>query len=63
MSRYYGHVLITFTDGTTERVGGNRDRIQDDLLVIFTTDTTYGSTKDTHKYPLINIREWYWEDK
>ena len=62
MSRYYGHVLITFTDGTTERVGANKDRIQDNVLVIF-TDTTYGATKDVRRYPLVNVHEWHWEDE
>lgn len=35
MSRYYGYVLIDFTDGTSERVGGNRTRyLSDDGVLV-----------------------------
>lgn len=62
MSRYYGYVLITFNDGTTERVGGNEDGIYNDQLVISTRSPYGGGSKDVRHYPLSNIREWHWEN-
>lgn len=61
MSRYFGHVIVTFTDGTTQKVGGNRDRVANGVLTIW-TDTTYGDIRDKVNFPLTSIRSWRWED-
>jgi hypothetical protein len=63
MSRYWGEVVITFTDGTTETVGGNRERVQDGVLTVWTQpDPGYGPGEKARRFPLINIREWHWKD-
>ena len=61
MSRYYGHVLITFTDGKVDRVGGNRAEIRDEQVVVYTAGN-YGTNTDFRHFPLVNIREWHWEE-
>lgn len=58
----FAYVRVTFTDGTTERVGGTEARIWENQLVISTTHS-YGPNSDVHYYPLANIREWHWEDR
>ncbi len=60
MSRYYGYVLIDFMDGTTERVGGNRERLGDGMLVVYTA-RDYGPDTDVRHFPLANIKSWRWE--
>ena len=54
MSRYFGHVLIEFMDGTSVRIGGSRAVTHEGQLVIKTEDS-YG-TRDTRWFPLVNIR-------
>ena len=62
MSRYFGHVLIEFMDGTSVRIGGNRAVTHEGQLVIKTEDS-YGGTRDTRWFPLVNIRSWRWENE
>jgi hypothetical protein len=62
MSRYYGYMIVTFTDGTTQRVGGNRDHINEGVLVV-STDRGYADRTDHHYFPLCNIREYHWEEQ
>lgn len=62
MSRYYGYVLIDFTDGTSERVGGNRTRyLSDDGVLVVYTALDYGPDTDVRHFPLANIKSWRWE--
>lgn len=61
MSRYYGQVIITFTDGSVEKVGGNRARTHDGILVVCTEGSYGGDARDVHHFPLVNIRSWRWE--
>lgn len=64
MSRFYGYMVITFMDGTTQRVGGNRDSLKGDGMVLSVyTDDGYGSLRDMHNFPIANIREYHWEAK
>lgn len=60
MSRYYGYVIITFIDGSEERVGGNRHAVQDGVLII-RTDTSYSGSKDVSYWPLDNVKSYRWE--
>lgn len=60
MSRYFGHVLIEFMDGTTARVGGNRSVVRDDQLIV-KTESSYGDAKDIWFFPLANIKNYRWE--
>jgi hypothetical protein len=60
--RFYGYMLIEFTDGSNDRVGGNRDRIADGVLQVY-TDDGYGQWKDIRNYPLANIKEYHWEER
>ena len=62
MSRYFGHVLIEFMDGTAARIGGNRAVIHEGQLVIKLEDN-YGGTRNTRWFPLVNIRSWRWENE
>ena len=59
---YYDHAVITFIDGTTERGGGNRERVVDGVLHIWTEDSMGGVT-DKRSYPLVSVRSWRWEGK
>ncbi|WP_269939030.1 hypothetical protein [Arthrobacter sp. HY1533] len=61
MSRYYGYVLITFTDGTTTRVGGNDAVTRNDQLVVKTNSDYGGAARDVQFFPLSNIKTWRWE--
>lgn len=63
MSRYYGYMVITFTNGTTERVGGNRHHLAGDgtVLVVCTAPSYGGALQDVHNYPIANIKEYHWE--
>lgn len=61
MSRYFGHVLIDFMDGRTDRVGGNRTDVHEGQLIVKTVNT-YGGVSDVHWFPLVNIRSYRWED-
>ena len=62
MSRYYGHVIIEFMDGSTARVGGNRAS-SDGLLLKVSTEGNYADVRDITQYPLVNIRSWKWESE
>lgn len=62
MSRYYGHVLLIFTDGTTDRVGGNRTRIEDGVLTVLTARVD-GVHTDLRHFVIANVKSWRWEDK
>lgn len=62
MSRYFGYMVIEFTDGTTERFGGNRDSIHEGVLRVW-TDGSYGGTRDHKSWPLINVKSYQWEDE
>jgi hypothetical protein len=63
MARYYGYVVITFLDGTTERVGGNRYSLNSEgtVLSIYTSSVGDPALRDMHNYPLAGIREYHWE--
>lgn len=60
MSRYFGYMIILFTDGTTERVGGNKHAVQDGVLIV-RTDSSYGSARDVRYFPLANVKSYHWE--
>lgn len=60
MSRYYGYVLIEFTDGATERVGGNRHRVHEGQLVVL-TEGSYGAITNARYFPLANVKTYRWE--
>lgn len=62
MSRYYGHLVVTFTDGTTERVGGNRHEVREGVLSVW-TDASYGGMRDRRWFPLSGVRSYRWEDE
>ncbi|MET3349630.1 UNVERIFIED_ORG: hypothetical protein ABID57_001302 [Arthrobacter sp. UYEF1] len=64
MSRHYGHIVITFNDGTTERVGGNRHHLTGDgtVLVVCTAPAYGGELRDVRNFPIASIREYHWED-
>lgn len=62
MSRYFSYLLITFLDGSTERVGGNHHRVADGVLTVW-TESSYGDRTDRRSFPLLNIREYRWEDE
>lgn len=57
--RYYDYVDITFVDGATERIGGNRERVEEGVLSIWTDSN--GFIEDMVKFPLCSIRSWRWE--
>lgn len=61
MSRHFGHVLIDFMDGRTDRVGGNRIDVHNGQLIVKTVNS-YGDASDVHWFPLVNIRSYRWED-
>jgi hypothetical protein len=58
--RYYDTATITFLDGTTEKVGGNREEVRDGVLTIWTTNS-YGDNRDRVQFPLSAIKSWRWE--
>ncbi len=60
MSRFYGYMIITFIDGSEERVGGNRHAVQDGVLVI-RTEGSYGPSSDVSYWPLANVKSYRWE--
>lgn len=60
MSRYYDYMVIEFIDGTKERFGGNRDRVFEGVLSVW-TDGSYGGTSDVKRWSLANVKSWKWE--
>jgi len=62
MPRRYGYLLITFNDGTTERVGGTSNSLKGDGAVLSVyTETGYSELRDVRNYPIANIKEYHWE--
>ena len=62
MARRYGHMVITFMDGTSQRIGGNGDNLKGDGAVLSVWyDDGYGQLRDVHNFPIANIREYHWE--
>lgn len=53
--RDYAYYVITFTDGTTERIHANRTEIREGVLSIWSEN--YGA-RDWHHFPLANIKSW-----
>jgi len=62
MSDYYNYYLLTFVDGSMERVGGNDTSLRDGVLTIRTL-RNYSGAVDVHHYPLGNLREWHKEER
>jgi len=62
MSDYYNYYLLTFVDGTSERVGGNDTSLRDGVLTIRTLGN-YSPATDVRHYPLANLREWHKEER
>ena len=62
MSDYYGYYVLTFVDGSTERVGGNDASLRDGVLTIRTLNDYSGPGGARH-YPLGNLREWHKEER
>lgn len=58
--RYIDTATVEFTDGTTRKVVGNRERIHEGVLII-STASDYGPSRDIHRFPLSSIRYWTWE--
>jgi hypothetical protein len=59
----YGYMVITFLDGTTERIGGNGDNLKGDGTVLSVyTETGYSELRDVRNFPIANIREYHWEN-
>ena len=64
MSRPYRYMIITFMDGTIQRLGGNGDSLKGDGTVLTVYyDDGYGGLRDVHNFPVANIREYHWEAK
>lgn len=62
MSRRYGQMLITFLDGTSQSIGGNRDGLKGDGTVLSVCyDDGSGYLQDVRNFPIANIREYHWE--
>lgn len=59
--RYIDTATITYTDGTTEQIVGNSERVYDGILTISTTSSYGGPDRDVHKIVLANVRSWVWE--
>lgn len=55
-------MIVTFTDDTTVRHNANRDRIQDGVLQVY-TDDNYGQWTGIRNYPLVNVKEYHWEER
>jgi hypothetical protein len=62
MARRFGYMVITFMDGTSQRIGGNGDNLKGDGAVLSVwTDDGYGGLRDVRNFPVANIREYHWE--
>lgn len=53
--RDFGTYIITFMDGTEERIHANRSRVENEVLTIWTEN--YGAGNFRH-FPIVNIRTW-----
>lgn len=62
MNHYFDHMLIDFTDGTSERYGGNRMSLLEGILSVW-TDSTLGGARDGKSWPLSGIRSYRWEEE
>ncbi len=61
---FYRRVIITFTDGSVERIGATHAEVNSTgtVLHVYTRNTGDPYLMNSRKFPLVNIRSWRWED-